>query len=152
MKQTLRVQVSNNHILTQNQYYNYYYPKPKYLTIGYLDPLGNAMLTRTAVLLTVKPLLWTRRVPPGSAGGKSFGNSFPQTWVVPKIRGTFLGVPKMRIMVFWGLHWVPLTLKNYHLSSKPEAARVHLSCILSPSCFVQKQLPMLLQDFRRFRV
>ena len=30
----------NNHILTQNLYYNYYYPKPKYLIIGYLDPLG----------------------------------------------------------------------------------------------------------------
>ena len=37
---SLRVQVPNNHILTQNLYYNYYYPKPKYLIIGYLDPLG----------------------------------------------------------------------------------------------------------------
>ena len=37
---TLRVQVPNNHILTQNLYYNYYYPKPKYLIIGYMDPLG----------------------------------------------------------------------------------------------------------------
>ena len=36
----LRVQVPNNHILTQNPYYNYYYPKPKYLIIGYMDPLG----------------------------------------------------------------------------------------------------------------
>ena len=30
---TLRVQVPNHHILTQNQHYNYYYSKPKYLTI-----------------------------------------------------------------------------------------------------------------------
>ena len=37
---TLRVQVPNNHILTQNLYYNYYYPRPKYLNIRYLDPLG----------------------------------------------------------------------------------------------------------------
>ena len=37
----LRVQVPNNHILTQNQYYNSYYPNPKYLIIGYMDPLGN---------------------------------------------------------------------------------------------------------------
>ena len=37
---TLRVQVPKNHILTQNLYYNYYYPKPKYQNIGYLDPLG----------------------------------------------------------------------------------------------------------------
>ena len=38
---TLRVQVPNNHILTQNMYYNYYYPNPKYQIIGYMDPLGN---------------------------------------------------------------------------------------------------------------
>ena len=36
----LRVQVLNNHILTQNLYYNYYYQDPKYKIIGYLDPLG----------------------------------------------------------------------------------------------------------------
>ena len=35
---TLRVQVPNNHILTQNLYYNHYYPKPKYQIIGYLNP------------------------------------------------------------------------------------------------------------------
>ena len=35
-----RVQVPNNHILTQNLYYNSYCPKPKYQIIGYLDPLG----------------------------------------------------------------------------------------------------------------
>ena len=38
---TLRVQVPNNHILTQNLYYNYYYPNPKYLILGYMDPLGH---------------------------------------------------------------------------------------------------------------
>ena len=38
----LRVQVPNkNIILAQNLYYNYYYPKCKYLIIGYLDPLGS---------------------------------------------------------------------------------------------------------------
>ena len=37
---TLRVQVLNIHILTQNLYYDYYYPNPKYLIIGYMDPLG----------------------------------------------------------------------------------------------------------------
>ena len=35
---TLRVQVPNNHILTQNLYYTYNHPKPKYLIIGYLGP------------------------------------------------------------------------------------------------------------------
>ena len=38
---TLRVQVPNNYILTQNLYYSYYYPNPKYPIIGYMDPLGN---------------------------------------------------------------------------------------------------------------
>ena len=28
-------------------------------------------------------------------------------WVVPKIRGTYLGVPITRIIVFWGLYWGP---------------------------------------------
>ena len=41
---SLRVQVPNNHILTQNLYYNYYYPNPKYLIIGYMDPLGMIIL------------------------------------------------------------------------------------------------------------
>ena len=37
---SLRVQISNNHMLTPNLYHNHYYPKPQYLIIGYLDPLG----------------------------------------------------------------------------------------------------------------
>ena len=37
---SFRVQVLNNQILTQKQYYNYYYPNPKYPIIGYVDPLG----------------------------------------------------------------------------------------------------------------
>ena len=40
---TLRVQVPNSHILTQNLYYNYYYPSPRYLIIGYMDPLGKGL-------------------------------------------------------------------------------------------------------------
>ena len=34
----LRIQVPNNHILTQTQHYNDYYPNLKYLIIGYMDP------------------------------------------------------------------------------------------------------------------
>ena len=37
---SLRVQVPSNHILTQDLYYSSYYPKPKYLIIGYMDPLN----------------------------------------------------------------------------------------------------------------
>ena len=29
-------------------------------------------------------------------------------WGFPKIMGTFLGVPVIRIVVYWGLYWVPL--------------------------------------------
>ena len=35
-----RVQVPNHPLLTQNLYYNYVYPKPTYLILGYMDPLG----------------------------------------------------------------------------------------------------------------
>ena len=38
-------------------------------------------------------------------------------WGFPKIRGTFLGVPIIRTIVFWGLHWGPLILGNYHIDS-----------------------------------
>ena len=33
----LRVQVPNNHMLSQNQYYNHYSPNHKYLVIGYME-------------------------------------------------------------------------------------------------------------------
>ena len=36
-------------------------------------------------------------------------------WGFPKIRGTFLGVPIIRTIVFWGLYWGPLILGNYHV-------------------------------------
>ena len=32
----------------------------------------------------------------------------------PIIRGTLLGVPITRIIVFWGLYWGPLVLGNCH--------------------------------------
>ena len=34
---SLKVQVPNNHIVTQSLYYNYYEPELKYLIIGYLE-------------------------------------------------------------------------------------------------------------------
>ena len=36
-------------------------------------------------------------------------------WGFPKIRGTLLGVPIIRTIVFWGLYWGPLILGNYHI-------------------------------------
>ena len=35
-------------------------------------------------------------------------------WGFPEIRGTFLGVPIIRITVFAGLYWGPPILGNYH--------------------------------------
>ena len=37
---TLRVQEADNHILAPNLYFENNYPKPRYLIIGFLDPLG----------------------------------------------------------------------------------------------------------------
>ena len=36
-------------------------------------------------------------------------------WWFPKIRGTILGVPTKRTVVFWGLYWGSLVLGNYHV-------------------------------------
>ena len=36
-------------------------------------------------------------------------------WEFPKIRGTILGVPIIRTIVFWGLYWGPLILGIYHI-------------------------------------
>ena len=33
----------------------------------------------------------------------------------PQIRGTFSGVPIMRVAVYWGLYWGPPVLGNYHI-------------------------------------
>ena len=33
----------------------------------------------------------------------------------PKIRGTFLGIPIIRIVVFWGLDWGLPILGNFHI-------------------------------------
>ena len=36
-------------------------------------------------------------------------------WRFPKIRGTFSGVPIVRIIVYWGLYWGPLIGGIYHV-------------------------------------
>ena len=36
-------------------------------------------------------------------------------WGFPKIRGTFLGVPIIRIIVYWGLYWGPLIYGKYYI-------------------------------------
>ena len=46
-------------------------------------------------------------------------------WEFPKIRGTLLGVPIIRTIVFLGLYWGPLILGNYHIhnSHKQQQSR-----------------------------
>ena len=36
-------------------------------------------------------------------------------WGFTKIRGTILGVPIVRTIVYWGLYWGPLIFGNYHI-------------------------------------
>ena len=36
----------------------------------------------------------------------------------PEIRGTFLGAPIIRIIVFWGPYWGPLIFGNYHIAQQ----------------------------------
>ena len=43
------------------------------------------------------------------------GSSNLAIWGFPKIRGTFLGVPIIRTIVYWGLYWGTLILGNYHI-------------------------------------
>ena len=41
---------------------------------------------------------------------KNFSTEFCEPWPkcqFPKIRGTILGVPMSRLIIFWGLYWGP---------------------------------------------
>ena len=55
------------------------------------------------------------------------GMKTPQkaTWGFPNKRGTFLGVPITRTIIFWGLYWGPPILGNYHFW---ENMACHLPC------------------------
>ena len=43
------------------------------------------------------------------------GARYMGKWWFPKIRGTFLGVPIIRTIVYWGLFWGPLILGNFQI-------------------------------------
>ena len=38
------------------------------------------------------------------------------TWEFPKIRGTFLGLPIMRTIIYLGLYWGPPILGKFHFA------------------------------------
>ena len=56
----------------------------------------------------------------GETGKKRF------MWGFPKIRGTLLGVPVIRTIIFWGLYWGPLILGNYHVEIPRDNRRLSI--------------------------
>ena len=46
------------------------------------------------------------------------GHDLGMIWGFPKIRGTILGVPIRRTIIFWGLYWGTPILGNYHLARR----------------------------------
>ena len=58
----------------------------------------------------------------------------------PKIRNTFLGVPKIRIIVFRGLYCGPPVLGNYHMIPHTSASRPCRPLKLSPRMETPDQL------------
>ena len=48
-------------------------------------------------------------------------------WEFPKIRGTFLGVPIIRILVYWGLYWGPLIFGKLPYESEHYVGHLKMS-------------------------
>ena len=67
-------------------------------------------------------------------------------WGFPKIKGTFLGVPIIRTIVYWGLYWGPLILGSYQVEAVVKAASVHRSPS-PPSFFSFAVLPLKCAGF-----
>ena len=55
---------------------------------------------------------------------------------ISKIRGTIVGVPIIRTIVFWGLYWSPLILGHYHI---PIIGNVGLTLSGGPKCHVDQR-------------
>ena len=111
---SLRVQVPNNHILTPNLYYNYYYPNPKYVIIGYMDPPGFRVLGRRYCSpkseLLIIPGYMTR-----SRAGVS-KKKRPKLKLrmegFQKIGVPFGGPSTTKINVLWGPWWGPSVMEG----------------------------------------
>ena len=61
--------------------------------------------------------------------------SFPDRhkWGFPKIRGPYLGVLMIRILVFWGLFWVPLFRKAPNLAASLDQGAVDMCAVFLES-------------------
>ena len=51
------------------------------------------------------------------------------TWQFPEIIGTFLEVPIIRNIVYWGLYWGPLILGNYHMGIERIVGSYDVPCL-----------------------
>ena len=69
---------------------------------------------------------------------------------VPKIKGTFFGVPIIRTRVFGGLDWGPIMLGNYHLARKSANESGSVDSGSGGSCSSQLSEPRI--PATRFRV
>ena len=56
-----------------------------------------------------------------TSGGQEVDGSYNwdprDIWGFPNIRGTFLGVPIIRTIVFWGPYWAPPIEGNCHIGA-----------------------------------
>ena len=61
------------------------------------------------------------------------------TWGFPKIRGTFLGVPITRIVVFGGLYWdsLRLTFSSLRVGALSATAGPRAKATPTKGCFLQ---------------
>ena len=76
---------------------------------GGLDGVAVLVCTNNNSTLLVLP---SKNMPPYSYDRSS---SVDADMGFPIIRGTHLGIPIIRAIVFWGLYWVSLLLGNYHM-------------------------------------
>ena len=70
-----------------------------------------------------------------------------RNWGFPEIRGTLLGVPIIRIIIYWGLHWGPLILGNYHLRAWGYAVRVRILSLSDSVMHDRGRWQFTVQDF-----
>ena len=125
-------------------YYTILYYTILYYTILYYTILYYTILYYTILYFTILynsyqgplGLLGAICGPLGSIGvlrrlwdvGTNYQVSLGVIWWLPKIMGTFLGVPIIRTIVFWGLYWGAPVLGNYHMNMRSMRGLWPLGC------------------------
>ena len=56
-------------------------------------------------------------------------------WWFPKIKGTFLGVPLIRTIIYWGIYWGTLILGNYQIEKEESETEVTPAYAQLPACY-----------------